>query len=66
MSAFGEQVQLLAKQEALQKELEECSEDMERMTQVLDELDRLTNKARINRQNVFRGSGCREAMWCIS
>ncbi len=44
MSAFGEQVELLARQEALQQELEACGEDMDRMTRVLDELDGLNTK----------------------
>ena len=44
MSAFGEQVELLARQEALQKELEAVGEDMEAMTRILDELDSLNTK----------------------
>ena len=44
LSAFGEQVELLARQEALQKELEAVGEDMEAMTRILDELDSLNSK----------------------
>jgi hypothetical protein len=44
MSAFGEQVELLSRQEALQKELETVGEDMEAMTRILDELDSLNTK----------------------
>ena len=44
MSAFGEQVELLTRQEALQKELETVGEDMEAMTRILDELDSLNTK----------------------
>ena len=38
MSAYGEQVQLLQRQEQIQKELEDCGEDMDRMSDLLDEL----------------------------
>ena len=41
MSAYGEQVQLLARQEEIQTGLEECGEDMERMS----ELQELNSKA---------------------
>lgn len=44
MSAFGEQVELLVRQEALQKELEGVGEDMAAMTRILDELDSLNTK----------------------
>ena len=44
MSALGEQVELLARQEALQKELEAVGEDMDAMTRILDELDSLNSK----------------------
>jgi hypothetical protein len=44
MSAFGEQVELLTRQEALQKQLESVGEDMEAMTRILDELDSLNSK----------------------
>jgi hypothetical protein len=44
MSAFGEQVELLTRQEALQKELETVGEDMDAMTRILDELDSLNTK----------------------
>ena len=45
MSAYGEQVQLLTRQEEIQKGLEECGEDMERMSELLDELQELNSKA---------------------
>lgn len=38
MSAYGEQVRLLQRQEEIQKELEDCGEDMDRMSELLDEL----------------------------
>jgi hypothetical protein len=38
MSAYGEQVQLLQRQEQIQRELEDCGEDMDRMAELLDEL----------------------------
>lgn len=44
MSAYGEQVELLGRQEALQKELENVGEDMEAMSRILDELDSLNTK----------------------
>ncbi len=45
MSAYGEQLTLLQRQEDVQKELEECGEDMERMSAVLDELQELNSKS---------------------
>ena len=38
MSAYGEQLAVLSRQDGIQKDLEECGEDMERMSQLLDEL----------------------------
>ena len=38
LSAYGEQVAVAARQEAIQQELEACGEDMERMSVLLDEL----------------------------
>ena len=38
MSAYGEQLAVLSRQDGIQKELEDCGEDMERMSQLLDEL----------------------------
>ena len=38
MSAYGEQVRLLQRQEEIQKELEDCGEDMDHMAELLDEL----------------------------
>ena len=38
MSTYGEQVQLLQRQEEIQTELEDCGEDMDRMAELLDEL----------------------------
>jgi hypothetical protein len=37
-------VELLTRQEALQKELETVGEDMDAMTRILDELDSLNSK----------------------
>ena len=45
MSAYGEQVELIARQEQIQKELEDCGEDMDKMADLLDELQELTSKA---------------------
>lgn len=45
MSAYGESVELLARQEAIQKELETCGEDMDKMSALVDELDSLSTKA---------------------
>ena len=44
MSAFGEQVELVARQEQIQKELETCGDDMDRMSALVDELDSLSNR----------------------
>jgi hypothetical protein len=38
LSAYGEQLAVAARQEAIQAELEACGEDMERMAALLDEL----------------------------
>jgi hypothetical protein len=38
MSAYGEQLSLMQRQDQIQKELEECGEDMDRMSALLDEL----------------------------
>ena len=38
LSAYGEQVAVAARQEAIQLELEACGEDMEKMAALLDEL----------------------------
>lgn len=38
LSAYGEQVAVAARQEAIQVELEACGEDMEKMAALLDEL----------------------------
>ncbi|KAK9842531.1 hypothetical protein WJX81_004688 [Elliptochloris bilobata] len=38
LSAYGEQVEVVQRQEAIQRELEDCGEDMERMSALLDEL----------------------------
>lgn len=45
MSAYGEQLAVLKRQEAIQTELEACGEDMERMSALLDELQELTGQA---------------------
>lgn len=45
MSAFGEQVALMARQEEIQVALETVGEDMTKMTELLDELDVINNKA---------------------
>ena len=45
MSAYGEQVELIARQEQIQKELEDCGEDMDRMADLLDELQELNSQA---------------------
>lgn len=44
MSAFGEQVQLMARQEEIQVALESVGDDMTEMTKLLDELDSINNK----------------------
>lgn len=38
MSAYAEQMAVVNRQEEIQKGLEECGEDMDRMSQLLDEL----------------------------
>ena len=45
MSAFSEQLHVIERQEAVQRELEECGEDMERMGDLLDELNELSKVA---------------------
>ena len=45
MSAYGKQVELIARQEQIQKELEDCGEDMDRMADLLDELQELNSQA---------------------
>ena len=44
-SALGDQLQLIRRQEEIQKELESVGEDMEAMAVLLDELNELTNRA---------------------
>jgi ABC transporter len=44
-SAFAEGMAVAARTEEIQKELEECTDDMERMSTLLDELDKLGNQA---------------------
>lgn len=44
-SALSEQTRVLARQDEIQKELEECGEDMVRMGALLDELNELSNTA---------------------
>ena len=44
-SAFGDQMQVMQRQDELQTELEQCGEDMDRMGKILDELSELQNKA---------------------
>lgn len=38
MSAYSEQMTLMKRQEEIQKGLEECGEDMDKMSALLDEL----------------------------
>ena len=45
MSAFSDQINVIKRQEEVQKGLEECGEDMEKMGKLLDELNELTSKA---------------------
>lgn len=45
MSAFGEQVKLQRRQEALQTELEQCGDDMDKMAALLDEMEELNSNA---------------------
>ncbi|KAL4439755.1 hypothetical protein ABPG75_002756 [Micractinium tetrahymenae] len=45
MSAFGDQVTTMKRQEEIQKELEAVGEDMDRMGELLDELQELTNQS---------------------
>lgn len=45
MSAFGEQVEFLKRQEEIQHALEKCGEDMEAMAQLLDDLSELQSKS---------------------
>jgi len=45
MSAYGEQVELIARQEQIQVELEGCGDDMDKMSELLDELQELSTKA---------------------
>lgn len=44
-SAFAEGMAVLQRTEEIQKELEDCTDDMDRMSELLDELDKLSNKA---------------------
>lgn len=44
-SAYEEGMAVLKRTEEIQKELEDCTDDMERMSELLDELDKLSNKA---------------------
>lgn len=44
-SAYAEGMSVLQRTEEIQKELEDCTEDMDRMSALLDELDKLSNKA---------------------
>lgn len=45
MSAFADQMDVLRRQEAVQKGLEECGDDMDKMGQLLDELNELSKNA---------------------
>ncbi len=45
MSAFSDQLDIMKRQEAVQKGLEECGDDMDKMGKLLDELNELTSKA---------------------
>jgi ATPase subunit of ABC transporter with duplicated ATPase domains len=45
MSAFEDQLEVLRRQEAVQKGLEECGDDMDKMGQLLDELNELSKNA---------------------
>ena len=45
MSAYGEQLAVLKRQDGIQADLEACGEDMERMATLLDELQELTGQA---------------------
>ena len=38
MSAYAEQMMVMTRQEEIQKGLEECGEDMDKMSALLDEL----------------------------
>jgi ATPase subunit of ABC transporter with duplicated ATPase domains len=44
-AAYEEGMAVLQRTEEIQKELEECTDDMDRMSALLDELDKLSNKA---------------------
>jgi len=44
-SAYEEGMAVLQRTEEIQKELEDCTDDMDRMSELLDELDKLSNKA---------------------
>jgi ATPase subunit of ABC transporter with duplicated ATPase domains len=43
MSAFDSQTKVIKRQEEIQKDLEDCGEDMDRMSALLDELNELSN-----------------------
>lgn len=58
LSAYGEQVAVAARQEAIQVELEACGEDMEKMAALLDELQARCHPA--ERYLVFFLNICRE------
>eukprot|EP00890_Picochlorum_soloecismus_P006450 jgi/Picsp_1/6806/NSC_04145-R1_abc transporter family protein len=45
MSAFSDELDILRRQEAVQKGLEECGDDMDKMGQLLDELNELSKNA---------------------
>ncbi|CAL8469003.1 g8544 [Coccomyxa elongata] len=45
MSAYAEQMTVMRRQEEIQKGLEECGEDMDRMSALLDELQELSGQA---------------------
>jgi hypothetical protein len=55
-SAYDEVTKVLKRQEEIQKELEDCGEDMDKMSELLDELNVLSNKVG-GRGTV--GAGCR-------
>lgn len=50
MSAYGEQVGLLQRQEEIQVALEGVGDDMARMSDLVDELDAISNQACASRR----------------
>lgn len=53
MSAYAEQMMVMTRQEEIQKGLEECGEDMDKMSALLDELQVHSNCPPVQRDNLI-------------